>query len=120
MSISDWSSDVCSSDLGNDDRKPIANIDIAIQCCFHVISGGDEAFGALRIILRQTPQRLVLLREPRISVFIRERTICVDFAPKRKIVEGRKSIRLLKGFAVLIGIISAENNPSINQNQPIT
>src|SRR3546814_1883341 len=52
---------------GNDDRKPIANIDIAIQCCFHVISGGDEAFGALRIILRQTPQRLVLLREQRRS-----------------------------------------------------
>src|SRR3546814_7126433 len=79
MRISYWSSDGCSSDL-------------------HVISGGDEAFGALRIILRQTPQRLVLLREPRISVFIRERTICEDFAPKRTIVEGRKVVRLINVF----------------------
>src|SRR3546814_16318046 len=80
MRISDWSSDVCSSDL---------------------------------IILRQTPQRLVLLREPRISVFIRERTICEDFAPKRTIVEGRKVVRLINVFAVLNGIISAEDIPSI-------
>src|SRR3546814_15333077 len=72
-----------------------------------------SAFGALRIILRQTPQRLVLLREPRISVFIRERTICEDFAPKRTIVEGRKVVRLINVFAVLNGIISAEDIPSI-------
>src|SRR3546814_2488868 len=48
-----------------------------------------------------------------ISVFIRERTICEDFAPKRTIVEGRKVVRLINVFAVLNGIISAEDIPSI-------
>src|SRR3546814_14297434 len=55
MRISDWSSDVCSSDL----------------------------------------------------------TICEDFVPKRTIVEGRKVVRLINVFAVLNGIISAEDIPSI-------